>query len=59
MDENNHSDYLNKGTSYNTSICSSLHVILFEYFITHARNDRYNILCYLVTNDEKQPAYED
>ena len=33
-DESNHQDWLNKGPWYNTSICSRLHGILFEYFIT-------------------------
>ena len=32
---------------------------MFEYFITHAITDRYNILCHLVAHDKKQPAYED
>ena len=40
-------------------ICSSLHGSLFEYFITHARTDRYDIMCYLVPHDKIQPAYED
>ena len=32
---------------------------MFGYFITHAINDRYNPLCYLVEHDKKQPDYED
>ena len=32
---------------------------MFEYFITHARSDRYNLICSLVENDKIQPAYED
>ena len=36
-----------------------MHGSLFEYFITHARTDRYNILYYLVAHDKKQPTYED
>ena len=32
---------------------------MFEYFITHARTDRYNLMCYLVSHDKIQPAYED
>ena len=36
-----------------------LHVSLFEDFITHARTDRYNIMCSLVAHIKIQPAYED
>ena len=35
-----------------------LHGSLFEYFITKARNDRYNIMCSLVAHYKKQPACE-
>ena len=59
IDESNHQDWLNKGHWYNTDICSSLHISLFEDFITHARTDRYNLMCYLVAHDKKLPAYED
>ena len=52
MDENNHQDWLNKGPWYNIDICSGLHVSMFGYFITHARTDRYNIMCYLVAHDK-------
>ena len=31
---------------------------MFEEFITHARTDRYNLICYLVAHDKIQPAYE-
>ena len=58
INEINHPDWLNKHHCYNTAICSRLHGSLFEYFITHARNDRYNLLCYIVTHDKKQPAYD-
>ena len=27
--------------------------------MTHARKNRYNILCYIVAHDKKQPDYED
>ena len=50
---------MNKGTWYNKDICSRLHGSLFEDFITHARTDRYNIMCYLVAHDKIQPDYED
>ena len=57
--EINHQDWLNKGHWYNTAICSRLHVSMLEYFITHARTYRYNLLCSLVAHDKKQLAYED
>ena len=53
MDENNHLDWLNEGTWYNKPICLKLHGSLSEYFITHARSDRYNLMCYLVAHDKK------
>ena len=59
MEKSNHPDWLNKVPWYNTSICSMLHEILFEDFITHARTDIYNLLCTLVEHDKKQPAHED
>ena len=49
--EINYKDLLNKGPWYNTDICSRLHVSLFEYFITHARTDRNNLMCSLVAHD--------
>ena len=36
-----------------------MHGILFEYFITHARTDRYNIMRSLVAHDKIQTAYKD
>ena len=57
--ENNHQDWLNKGPWYNTSICLNLHGSMFEDFITHARTDRYNLMCSLVAHDKMQPSYED
>ena len=59
MDESNHPNWLNKGSKYNTAICSRLHGIMFEDFITHAGTDRYNLLCSIVVHDKKQPDYED
>ena len=50
---------MNKGPWYNTAICSRFHGSTFEYFITHERTNIYNILCYLVAHDKKQPAHED
>ena len=57
-DKINHQDWLNKGPWYNTPVLSRLHGSLFEYFITHARTDRYNLMYSLVVHDKK-PAYED
>ena len=50
---------MNKGTWYTTYICLRCHGSLFEDFITHARNDRYNILCSLVVHHIIKSAYED
>ena len=36
-----------------------LHGSRVEYFITHARTDRYNLMCYLVDNDKLQSDYKD
>ena len=52
MDEINHTNWLNKCPWYKTAICSRLHGSIFEYFITHARTDIYNIMCYLVAHDK-------
>ena len=57
MDENNHQDWLNKGTWYNTSIRLKLNGSMFEDFITHAITDRYNLMCYLVAYDKMKPDY--
>ena len=58
MNETNHQDWLNKGTWYNISICSKLHGSMFEDFITQARTDRYNLMCYLVAHDRLQLDYK-
>ena len=59
MDENNHQDWLNKGPWYNTYIYLKFRGSRFEDFITQARTDRYNLICYLVAHDKMQPDYED
>ena len=56
MEKINHPDLFNKGPWYNKSICLKLHGSMFEYFIKHARTDRYNLMCYLVAHDKIQPA---
>ena len=58
MDENNHQDWLNKETWYNTSICLKLHGSRFEYFITQAITDRYNLMCSLVVHYRLQLDYK-
>ena len=55
----NHLDWLNKGPWYNINICSKLYGIKFEDFITQARTDQYNIMCYLVAHDRLKPYYKD
>ena len=59
IDESNNQDCLNIGPWYNIAICSRFHGSLFEYFITHARTKRYNLMCYLVAHDKKQLYCED
>ena len=41
------------------NICSKLHGIKFEDFITHSRTDLYNIMCSLVAHDRLEPDYKD
>ena len=53
MEESNHPDWLNKCPLYNTSIYSRLQGSMFEYFMTHAITNRYNLLCSLVAHDKK------
>ena len=55
----NHLDWFNTGPWYNKNICSKLHGIKFEDFISQARTDRYNIMCSLVAHDRLQNDYKD
>ena len=57
--KSNHLDWLNKGPWYNKNICSKLHGIKFEDFITQARTDQYNIMCSGVAHDRLQTDYKD
>ena len=59
MNESNNLDWLNKGPWYNRNICSKLHGSMFEDFITQARTDQYNLMCYLVAHDKLQLNYKD
>ena len=52
MEESDHPDWFNKVPWCNTSICSRFHGSLLEDFITHARTDRYNLLCSIVAHDK-------
>ena len=56
--ENNHPNWFNKGTWYNTAICSKFHGKLFEDFIRHARTDIYHLMCSIIKHDKQKPLYE-
>ena len=47
-------DWFDTGPWRNTNICSKLYGTTFEGFITQARTDRYNFMCYLVADDMMQ-----
>ena len=55
----NNLDWLNKVPWYKKHICSKLHGIKFEGFITQAITYRYNIMCSLVAHDRLQTDYKD
>ena len=59
MNKTNHLDWLNKVPWYNRNICSKLNGSRFEDFITQARTDQYNLMCYLVPHYSLKPDYED
>ena len=40
------------GPWYNTYICKKLHGKVFEGFIRNARNERYNIMCYINSHEK-------
>ena len=50
--ENNHPDWLNKCSRYNTAICSKLHGTLFDDCIRNDRTDICNIMRYIPANDK-------
>ena len=54
----NHLDWLNTVPWYNRNICSKLHGIRLEDFITQTRTDRYNLMCSSVSHDRLQLDYE-
>ena len=54
----NHLDWFNTCPWYNKNICSKLHGIKFEDFITQARTERYNIMCSLVAHDGLKNDYK-
>ena len=51
--ENNHTNWFNKGPWYNTSICSKLHVKVFENFIKNAITDRYNLMLSIIAHNKQ------
>ena len=53
IDKSDHQYWLNKVPWYNTATCSRLHGSLIEFFLKHARTDRYNLMCSLVTHEKK------
>ena len=57
--KSNHLDWFNKGPWYNKNICSKLHGIKFEDFITQAIIYQYKIMCSLVADDRLQTDYKD
>ena len=44
--------WLTNGPWYNTSICTKLHRTVFEKYITNARSDIYNIICYIDAHEK-------
>ena len=44
---------------HNKNICSKIYGTTFEGFITQARTDRYNIMCYLVAHDRMKDNKQD
>ena len=59
IEGNDYPNQFNKGTWYNTSICSKFQGKVFEYFIKHARIYRYNIMCSIIEHDKQKNLYED
>ena len=55
----NYLDWFDTGPWYNKNICSKLHGIKFEDFITQARKYRYNLMESLVSHDSLQTDYID
>ena len=51
--EKNNSGWMTGGPWYNTCICKQLYRNVFEGFIINARTDRYNIMCYIDTHENK------
>ena len=47
-------EWFDTGPWQNKNICSKFNGTTFEYFITQARTDRYNIMCSLVARDRLQ-----
>ena len=58
IEESDHPYWLNKGTCYNTFICSKFNGKPFEDFIRHARTHIYHLMCSIIAHDKQQPYYE-
>ena len=57
--ENIHPDWLNKGSQYNTAMCSQLHGTALDDFIRINIADRCNIMCFIPAHVKQQPTYVD
>ena len=52
-------NWFDTGPLHKKNICSKWYGTTFEGFITQARIDRYNIMCYLVAHDRMQDNKQD
>ena len=54
FDLQNHCLYwIINGPMYNTTICSQLHGLVFEYYVETDRRDQYNIICSIEAHERK------
>ena len=59
IEESNNQDWMNKGPWYNTYIMFKVAWKSVWIFLTHKITGSYNLMCYLVADYKKLPAYED
>ena len=57
--ENDHPDWLNKNSLYNTAIGSKIYGTLFDDFIINDRTYRCNIMCSITAHDKLKHTYVD
>ena len=57
MDKHN-SDWITGYPWYNTHICKTLHGKMFKEFIRNARTYRYNLMCYIGSNEKNNPSVQ-